>query len=50
MARLSRGSSYLRSTPKAAQDVSRTAIHDEHYALDLCDAVYVEIILVKVRS
>lgn len=39
MARLGGGGSHIRSTSKAAQDVSRTAIRDEHYVLDLCDAV-----------
>lgn len=39
MARLCGGGSNLRSAIKAAHDVSRTAIRDEHYVLDLCDAV-----------
>lgn len=39
MAGLCGGGSHLRSMSKAAQHVSRTAIKDEHYVLDLCDVV-----------
>lgn len=39
MAGLCGGGSHLRSMSKAPRDVSRTAIRDEHYVLDLCDAV-----------
>ena len=39
MARLCGGGSNLRSAIKAAHDVSRTAIRDEHYVLDLCDVI-----------
>ncbi len=39
MAQLTGGSVRLRSTSKAVQGVSPAAIRDEHYVLDLCDAV-----------
>lgn len=39
MAQLSEGSVRLRSTPKAVQGTADAGIRDEHYVLDLCDAV-----------
>lgn len=39
MARLAGGCFGLRSTSKAVQGASLAAIRDEHYVLDLCDAV-----------
>jgi len=39
MAQLTEGSLRLRSTAKAAQGACKAAIRDEHYVLDLCDAV-----------
>lgn len=39
MAQLTGGSVRLRSTSKAAQGACKAAIRDEHYVLDLCDAV-----------
>jgi hypothetical protein len=39
MAQLSEGSVRLRSTSKAVQGTADAGIRDEHYVLDLCDAV-----------